>query len=184
MPMSPVDLAQLQTAMQALQRRVALLEAENTVRGVVAEYMRLCDLLDDSISMEELGALFTRDAIWEGLGARNSSAFGRYLGREAIMAFLDAYRGPVPHFALNVHFLTSETIRFNDDDTISGSWVMLQTSTISRGTSTLVSARLNLRFLVEDGRWRIAHFQTSNLFSRPVQSPWNQQLAIPVPKTS
>src|ERR1700736_3146578 len=131
MSMSEADLAQLQAAMLALQGRVARLEAETAVRAVVAEYMRLCDSLSSNgISMSDLGALFTRDAVWEGRGARNTTAFGKHVGREAIVTFLDAYRGPVPHFMLNVHFLTSETISV-DDSGARGSWVLLQTSTVA-----------------------------------------------------
>jgi hypothetical protein len=79
-----------------------------------------------------------------------------------------------------VHFLTSELIEVQDD-TVLGSWVMLQTSTFASGASHLNAARLNVRFAEEDGQWRMAHFQTENLFSRPVEA-WNSDAELPVPR--
>ncbi|MNF18980.1 hypothetical protein D3C80_2234120 [compost metagenome] len=57
---------------------------------------------------------------------------------------------------------------------------MLQTSTFNDGASHLNAARLVVRFAMEEGRWRIAHFQTENLFSRPVTG-WNSDAPLPVP---
>jgi hypothetical protein len=85
------------------------------------------------------------------------------------------------HFALNVHFLTSELIGV-EGATASGSWVMLQTSTFASGASHLNSARLSVDFRqdTENGIWRISHFVTENLFSRPVDT-WNSDAHLPVP---
>ncbi len=178
------ELTSLRHEVAALRAEVARVAARGDIRAVLAEYMHLCDRLDETVSMQALGALFTRDALWEGRGSRNGSAFGRHQGRAAIVAFLDAYRDP-PHFLLNVHYLTSETIEVDTDGLgAAGSWVMLQLSTVRSGVSTLVGARLQLRFAIEDGRWRIALFQTTNLFSRAVATPWEQSLAIPVPPAS
>ncbi|PTQ13251.1 polyketide cyclase [Sphingomonas oleivorans] len=159
--------------------RLERLEAESAIRGVMARYMELCDRLDATTPMDELGALFTRDALWAGKGARYGAAFGGHCGRDAIVAMLDRYRGPVPYFAMNAHFLTSEVIRV-EGDAAEGSWVMLQTSTYASGTSDLRAARLHVRFAVEEGRWRIARFETENLFSRPVDR-WDDPAPVPVP---
>ena len=159
--------------------RLDALEAESAVRRVMADYMRLCDSLDADTPMDELGALFTVDAVWEGKGARYGSTFGRHEGRAAILAMLDAYRGPQPHFAMNAHFLASEMIAV-EGETAQGSWMMLQTSTYATGASDLRAARLEVAFAREDGRWRIAHFQTGALFSRPVDH-WDSAAPVPVP---
>lgn len=173
------ELAALREQVRRLEQRT---EARAEIRGVLAEYMRLCDLLDHSVDMADIGALFTTEAVWEGRGGRNAKAFGAHQGRQAIVDFLDAYRVPEPHFLLNVHYLTSEVIEVEDCGTRAcGSWVMLQLSTVRSGASTLVGARLNIRFTVEDGAWRMSRFTTTNLFSRPVETPWDQSLAIPVP---
>jgi hypothetical protein len=167
--------------MDAVEARLAALEAESAVRRVMSDYMRLCDRLDADTPMDALGALFTADAEWVGAGARYGTSFGRYAGRTAIVAMLDRYRGPPPHFALNVHFLTSEAIHVAHNSAV-GSWVMLQVSTFASGASHLTSARLSVRFRGEEGGWRIAYFQTENLFSRPIDR-WEDATPLPVPGT-
>ncbi len=169
-------------ALPEIVARLEALEAESAVRRVMTDYMRLCDSLGPDTPMDELGALFTANALWEGKGARYGATFGRHEGREAIVAMLDAYRGPEPHFAMNAHFLASETIAV-EGETAKGSWMMLQTSTYASGTSDLRAARLEVSFAREDGRWRIAHFQTGALFSRPVDH-WDSAAPVPVPTRS
>ncbi len=129
--------------------------------------------------MAAIATLFCRDAVWEGRGSRYAAAFCRHEGREAILAMLDRYRSPVPHFAFNAHYLTSEAIEI-DGSRATGRWMMLQTSTYAAGTSDLRSAVLSVDFAAEEGRWRIAHFRTINLFSRPV-SMWDDPAPVPIP---
>lgn len=160
-------------------KRLQQLEAEHAVRACMNRYMVLCDALDAHSPLDELAGLFTRDAVWEGKGARYAKSFGGYQGREAIAQMFATYRVEPAHFALNVHFLTSELIAVNGSEAL-GSWVMLQTSTFASGASHLNAARLTVRFAQEQGQWRMAHFQTENLFGRPVNS-WNSDAPLPVP---
>jgi hypothetical protein len=145
--------------------RLDRFEAENAARRVMARYMELCDQPDNGYPIAQLGDLFVLEAVWEGRGASYSAAFGRHVGRQAIMDFIGSFRRP-PHFALNVHFLTSESISVGETGPL-GRWVMLQLSRYADGQSSMLGARLEVRFAREDGAWRIAHFQTENLFSAP-----------------
>jgi hypothetical protein len=52
----------------SIEQRLARLEAEGAIRFCIARYMALCDTLGPDTPMEELGALFTRDAVWAGKG--------------------------------------------------------------------------------------------------------------------
>ncbi len=164
---------------RSLEARLHQLESENAVRACMNRYMVLCDALDARTPLDELAGLFTADAIWEGKGAKYAKSFGGYQGREAIRAMFAGYMTEPAHFALNVHFLCSELIRVEGDEA-SGSWVMLQTSTFASGGSHLNAARLTVRFREEQGVWRMAHFQTENLFGRPVDA-WNSDAHLPVP---
>ncbi|MBH0111893.1 nuclear transport factor 2 family protein [Novosphingobium sp. YJ-S2-02] len=172
----PSDLA-------GLVERLTRLEAESAIRAVMARYMEICDTLGPDSPMAELGALFTREAVWTGVGARYAGAFGGHGGREAIVAMLAHYQGEpgrrAPHFAMNAHFLSSETIRVAGESA-RGQWMMLQTSTYADGRSDLRSARLNVAFAFEEGAWRIARFETENLFSRPVDR-WDDPAPVTVP---
>jgi len=164
-----------------LERQVARLHAEHDIRACVERYMDLCDRLDSRTPLDELAGLFTREAVWEGVGARYGSSFGGYRGRDEIAAMFRRYMTDPPHFALNVHFLCSESIAVDADaQGARAVWTMLQTSTFASGASHLNAARLRLRMAVEEGAWRIAHFSTENLFSRPVDR-WNDAAPLPVP---
>jgi len=165
-----------------LHAELAGFRAEREVRGVVMRYFRLCDTLGPETSLEELGLCFTRDALWEGRG-RYRKAFGKHEGRAAIVAMLGSYAAPVAHFAMNAHFLSTETITLDGTDAAVGQWSMLQTSTYRDGRSDLRSAALTIRCVVEDGVWRIAHFATENLFSRDVDH-WSDAAPISVPESS
>lgn len=166
----------------ALQKRVAALEAESAIRAVVARYMEICDDLGPDAPMKELGQLFSKDAVWVGSGKAYKKAFGGHKGRDAIVAFLDTYRTPKPHFASNVNFLTSESLNVRGERA-TGSWVMLQTPSFAVGESFILAARLQLNFKFEDGAWRISQFQTTNLFGRPIEGGWHSSAPIPVPDT-
>jgi hypothetical protein len=168
-----------QANIDALCQRLDQLESENAIRACMNRYMWLCDELGVDSPLDELAGLFTEQAVWEGKGAKYRDSFGGYRGREAIKAMFATYMVEPAHFALNVHFLTSELIRVQGDSG-EGCWVMLQTSTFASGASHLNSARLTVRFAREQGQWRMAHFQTENLFSRPVDR-WNSDAHLPVP---
>ena len=167
--------------LERLEQRLEQLESENAIRACMNRYMVLCDQLGVDSPLDELAGLFTEDAVWQGKGAKYRAAFGAYQGRAAIKAMFATYMVEPAHFALNVHFLTSELIVV-DGAQATGSWVMLQTSTFASGASHLNSARLSVEFRQQrpGGAWRMAHFVTENLFSRPVDT-WNSEARLPVP---
>lgn len=168
-------------ARASLEARLQRFEDAEAIRACVTRYMTLCDSLDAATPLHELLDCFTEDALWAGKGARYGASFGGHQGREAIGAMFRRYMGTPPHFALNVHFLCSEQITPSGDDSAEAQWVMLQTSTFADGASHLNAARLSLQMArCADGRWRIARFETENLFSRPV-SHWQSDAALPVP---
>lgn len=170
------------TPRRELETRVARFEAEYAVRACMNRYMVLCDALDARSPLAELVGLFTRNAVWEGIGEKYQASFGRIEGRAAIRAMFAKYMTEPAHFAVNVHFLTSELIEVHGPSNATGSWVMLQTSTFASGASHLNAARLTVAFRrSKGGVWRMAHFRTENLFSRPVDA-WNQADPLPVPK--
>ena len=167
--------------LRRLETRLARFEAEHAIRACMNRYMVLCDALDAASPLDELAGLFTKDAIWEGVGDKYRDTFGRIEGRAAIRAMFARYMTEPAHFALNVHFLTSELISVAPDGSARGSWVMLQTSTFASGASHLNAARLSVDFSRSKGVWRMARFRTENLFSRPVDA-WNKAEPLPVPR--
>lgn len=168
--------------LEQLRQRVRALEAAREVSACLHQYMQLCDYLDEGGDLDPLMALFTKDAIWEGKGKRYAATFGRREGREAIRDMFEKYTLPPAHFALNVHFLSSEKVDVHSETEAEGIWVLLQTATFADGRSQLSSALLNVHFRQEEGRWKIAHFCTTSRFNRPVQTPWDCPQPLPVPE--
>jgi ketosteroid isomerase-like protein len=165
----------------ALEARLQRFEDAAAIRACVTRYMALCDRLDADTPLDLLLDCFTEHAVWAGKGARYGAGFGSHHGRAAIGAMFAGYMGRPAHFALNVHFLTSELITPGGADAAQASWVMLQTSTFADGASHLNAAQLTLAMArCADGHWRIARFETENLFSRPV-SHWQSAQALPLP---
>jgi SnoaL-like domain len=156
--------------LEALQARVAALEAEQAVRKTIARYMALCDVPSGACNGETLAALFTDHAVWEGIGPQYARKFGRLQGRAEIVAMLQRYLPPAPHFATNVHFLTSEHIDVASSSA-KGRWIMLQASGYVDARAELIAARLEVDFTpASDGRrWLIQHFRTERLFDAPWQ---------------
>ncbi|SAK57611.1 hypothetical protein AWB80_02302 [Caballeronia pedi] len=158
------------TTIEALLERVAVLEAQNAVRKTIARYMALCDVPCAPLEGESLAALFTDDAVWEGIGPQYAQKFGRMQGRAAIVEMLQAYLPPSPHFSTNVHFLTSEHIEVRSD-IAKGRWIMLQASGYADEKAELIAARLEIDFVLSPrdahDEWLIRHFRTERLFDAP-----------------
>ena len=170
----------LDSSLDNIQLRLKALEDEKLVRKCMNRYMQLCDILGVGFDLKPLADLFTKDAIWEGKGNRYSKTFGRFEGRIAIAAMFEKYTKAPAHFALNVHFLANELIEVNGQ-TATGSWVLMQPSTFADGKSQLSCARITADFREDNNVWQISHFQTMNLFSRPIDKPWDNAALLPVP---
>ncbi|MBK5437005.1 nuclear transport factor 2 family protein [Pseudomonas sp. TH32] len=147
-----------------LLQRLETLEGESQVRRLMARYMDLCDVPRAATNVRELAGLFTVDAVWEGIGTATAQTFGQHRGRDAVAAFVGSYLPPSEHFALNLHYLTSESIQV-DGSTAKGQWIMQQISTYADQRSELFGTRLNIDFRRVDGTWLIAHFRTQRLFN-------------------
>jgi len=153
----------------ALEARLAALEGAAAARRTMARYMALCDVPSGALDGEALERLFTADAVWEGIGPQYTSKFGRLEGAGAIVAMLSRYLPPTPHFATNVHFLTSESIDMLSPTHAKGRWIMLQASGYVDERAELIGARLEVDFVpaADAGQWLIAHFRTERLFDAP-----------------
>ncbi|NVZ85697.1 nuclear transport factor 2 family protein [Pseudomonas yamanorum] len=147
-----------------LLQRLETLEGESQVRRLMARYMDLCDVPRAATHVRELAELFSVDAVWEGIGTSTAQTFGQHRGRDAVAAFVGSYLPPSEHFALNLHYLTSESIQV-DGSTAAGQWIMQQISTYADQRSELFGTRLNIDFRRVDGTWLIAHFRTQRLFN-------------------
>ena len=160
--------------------RLEQLEAHNAIRNCLNRYMEICDDLNPDTNLDELMALFDAECIWEGIGEKYAKSFGRYDSWQAIYDMFKAYTQKESHFVMNAHFVSSEQIEVQQQYA-TATWLMLQTSTFRDERSHLNGAKLRVSFKQQaDESWKIKHFQTENLFSRPVNH-WNSDAELPVP---
>ncbi|MGW0036348.1 nuclear transport factor 2 family protein [Gordonia sp. NPDC003376] len=161
---------------EELAARVEVLEAEADIRRLQARYMFLCDtpcpeygITDDADRIELILALYTEDAIWEGVGEYYTDQFGRLEGKQALREHFQRFWGEKqdPALLLNAHYLTSEQIHV-DGDTAEAQWIHMQPWLFSDGTSLLRSSRLNNAFRKVDGSWLISRTRTENVFVAPL----------------
>lgn len=166
-----------------LVRRIEVLEAEADIRRIQARYMFLCDtpmpeygVRDDAERIDLIMALYTEDAVWEGVGEYYNGQFGRAVGAAAIRRHFEGFWGGKtdPALILNCHYLTSEQIHIHAGGTTAdGQWVHMQPWLFSDGKALLRSSRLNNTFRKEpDGVWKITRTRTENVFVAPLPSTW------------
>ncbi len=168
------------TSLEALVRRVEVLEAEAEIRRIQARYMFLCDtpcpefgVASDAERIEKILELYTEDATWEGVGEYYTHQFGRKVGKDALRSHFQAFWGTRqdPALLLNAHYLTSEQIHVHDDGVnADGQWIHMQPWLFSDGKALLRSSRLNNLFRKVDGKWRVARTRTENVFVAPLSN--------------
>lgn len=162
-------------------KRLNELEAHNQIRHCLNRYMQICDELNMHTDLDELMNLFDRDCIWEGVGEKYSKSFGRLDTWQSLYDMFRTYTQKDSHFVMNAHFVSSEQISIEGSEAV-GQWLMLQTSTFKTGASHLNAAKLTIRFKQQaDHSWKMKHFQTENILSRPV-SHWTSDDELPVPQ--
>lgn len=143
-------------------RRLHGLDAACAVRQQAHEYMACCDVPGPDNFAARLRDLFCEDAVWEGIGERYRSKFGRLEGREQVLAMLLEYLPPSTHFHTNGHFLSAERIVI-DGEQAQGEWLMQQISRYDTGRSELIMARIRMQLRRQQGCWCIAYFSTERL---------------------
>ncbi|MGE0666138.1 MAG: nuclear transport factor 2 family protein [Sphingomonadales bacterium] len=140
--------------MPDIEARLARLEAEADIRRLMARYMALCDEPATREPGPDFADLFTADLVWESA----SGEFPPIEGRDTLLAWFATMRRPGAfHHALNIHFLTSESVTVDGGEG-TGAWLLLQPAVMREGAGELRMARLRIGFRQEGGAWRIARF--------------------------
>lgn len=170
------------TDLTAVIARIERLEAQNAIRNCIHRYMEICDHLSAETDVNLLMELFDANSIWEGIGEKYATTLGCYTSWQAIQEMFLSYTQGQAHFVLNAHFVNSEQIDFESNEVAKGTWMMLQCSSFHSDRHYLNAAKLRVEFKKQaDASWKIKHFQTENVFSRPV-SHWHSTTPLPVPQ--
>lgn len=164
--------------LEALAKRLEILEAEADIRRLEARYMFLCDtpcpepgIESDDERIEKILELYTEDAVWEGVGEYYTNQFGRMVGKDALRTHFRNFWGTRrdPALLLNAHYLTSEQIHVHGDEA-DAQWIHCQPWLFGDGSALLRSSRLNNRFRKVGGAWKIARTRTENVFVAPLHN--------------
>ncbi|WP_426990389.1 nuclear transport factor 2 family protein [Pseudarthrobacter sp. Y6] len=147
-----------------LAQRLVQFELREAAQNTLSRYMDLCDVPRAEFHWADMAALFTAEAVWEGIGPEYTGKFGQLKGRDAILSMLADYLPPSLHFTHNVHLLGNGRIAVSDN-TATGEWIMQQLSAFETGGRELISARLSVDFEYAEGSARISHFRTEKLFT-------------------
>lgn len=152
------------TSVAGLETRLQLLEAGESIRWIISRYMELCDVPQPEFDLAELGALFTKDATWQGIGPEYDAKFGKLYGREAITEMLGSHLRSDGPFTANAHVLGEGRINISFP-TATGSWIMQQLSQYTDGRQEVVAARISVDFELGGAMALIKSFRTQRLIA-------------------
>jgi hypothetical protein len=161
----------LQTRIEALEARLAQVEAHQAILNLKSEYGALADArytrkgpkpqAEIDVVAGRLANLFTEDAVWEGGGE-----LGRCQGREAIRERL---RSPTLHYSW--HFFVKPEIRI-EAARASGSWDVLALCTTRQGRAMWMVGVEHDEYACVDGRWLHTRMQLDAKLMAPHDRGW------------
>jgi hypothetical protein len=160
----------------ALEARVARAEAHAEILDLKSRYGALADARYsrkgprpqaeiDEVA-DQLGALFTDDAVWEGGGA-----LGRCEGRAAIC---ERFREPTLQYAW--HFFVKPEIRV-DGDRAKGTWDVLALITTKEGRAMWMVGVEHDEYARVGGRWLHTRMHLESQLMAPHDRGWAPQKA-------
>ena len=163
--------ADVAARLAALEERVAAAEAHAAILDLKSRYGALADARYtrrgpraqpeiDEVA-EQLAALFTPDAVWEGGGA-----LGRAEGRAAIR---ERFRRPTLHYAW--HFFVKPEIVVSGDRA-RGTWDVLAMITTLEGRAMWMVGVEHDEYARVDGRWLHTRMQLESQLMAPHDRGW------------
>lgn len=155
----------------ALEARVARTEAHAAILDLKSRYGALADARysrkgprsqsEIDAAAEELAALFTVDAVWEGGGT-----LGRCEGRAAIR---ERFREPTLHYAW--HFFVKPEIRV-EGDRARGTWDVLALVTTKEGRAMWMVGVEHDEYAREGDRWLHTRMRLDSQLMAPHDRGW------------
>jgi ketosteroid isomerase-like protein len=143
-----------------LERRLQALEDIEAIKKLKARYCAACD---NNYHADDIAALFTEDAVWDG------GAFGKCEGREAIRRF---FRGAPQIFPFAIHQVMNPIIEVQGDKA-TGRWYLFQPCTLAEGNQAAwLAARYEEEYVKVGGEWKFKHLKVLPSFFTPYGEGW------------
>lgn len=152
-----------------LERRLAKLEAVEEIRHLKLRYGQLCDA---GYPPDEIVAMFTEDAVWDG-----GETFGSFHGREEIRRFFVAINEEV---GFAVHYMIGDAIVVSDDArTATGTWHMFEAANMKVDgvpESMWLAAVYQDEYRREDDGWKFSRVQLNFRMQAKHSEGWAERL--------
>lgn len=145
-----------------LARRIDRLESIEAIRTLKHRYMTYCDL---GYPPDQLGPLFTEDAVW------TSKDFGHHAGRPAIEAF---FAGVSSQIVFAAHLAMNGIVEV-DGDRGAGTWRILMPCTIvdgGRKTSRWLLGDYVEEYVRRNGTWLFRKIDYVMNYNVAFDQPW------------
>jgi ketosteroid isomerase-like protein len=148
-----------------VETRLARLEAAAEIRALKMQYARLCDA---GYPSDQLGPLFTEDAVWDG-----GETFGIYEGNQAVRGFFDDCRNRI---GWAMHYTVSGDIDVAPDvRAATARWYLWQPMTLE-GRAVWLLATYKDEYQKDDsGTWQISHLTLDVQALTPIEEGWVQR---------
>lgn len=149
-----------------IQAQLADIEA---IKQLKSRYAMACD---DNYNPEELAAMFTDDAIWDG------GEFGCFRGRAAIYDYFSAMVDVVD-WAL--HYMSNPVIEVDGNDA-TGRWYLWQPMVLKEGSQAVfLGAHYHDRYVKVEGRWLFQEVRLDVKFFSPYEEGFGKVRMMPLP---
>lgn len=167
------ELQALEQRIAVLERRLAAVEDVQAIHNLKAQYGRLADARygrdgvvprDALVRIaDELTALFTEDAIWDG-----GPNLGICRGHDEIRA-----RFLAPTLRFSWHYFVKLRIEI-DADRARGSWDILAPCSLADGRAMWMSGFEEDEYVKRDGIWLHQSMKLTRVFMAPHESGWSR----------
>lgn len=162
------------TELQALERRIARLEAVEAIKALKYRYWRACDGKDPEA--------FRRCFVREGASV-DFGSLGRFDDADPIaeiFADVALMKRDGRYVILDMHHGVHPEIALLDDGTATGAWTLrFRTLNLVDGTETVMAGEYDDRYVIEDGEWRMAQSHFAMLWNRTVPLPADVRVVQP-----
>lgn len=167
----PSEVSDWKRRIEALEARLASVEAHQAITNLKAEYGALADARytrrgpkaqsDIDALADRLADLFTEDAVWDGGGE-----LGRCQGRDAIRA---RFRAPTLQYSW--HFFVKPDLRI-EGARAEGTWDVLALCTTREGRAMWMVGVEHDEYARVEGRWLHRHMQLDAKLMVPYEAGW------------
>jgi len=153
------------TALDAILRRLDVLESREAITGLMVDYMAATDSKADKGI--KVARLFTEDGAWESVGPHGNPGWAA-VGHEALIKKFDRN---VERMPFSAHFVTNPAIDL-DGDVARGRFMYFQACTYRADQPLWIAGSYDNDFRRVDGKWLISYMRVHNFFTTPFDQGW------------